>query len=336
MQCNKKCLDKGEKKMRYQISNHLIPVSDEGGEADIRCYVEVLSKEDYREKYRGLVKNHILLQSMENISHCKVDIFKEYILGTLCIPKRVNSGKEECGCGLYMDLEKLLIIGDESWISPIIKKAEDRQMVDIQTPAQALFVFLEALVADDVWVLDDLEKMLDLKEDEISEDVNEIPKDFEKYILSARKKLMTWNRYYKQLNEMGEFLAECPNGIVDGEAKEMFRFFTNNAGRLQSDSQTLREYTLQLRDMYQSKIDVRQNKVVQFLTMVTTIFMPLTLITGWYGMNFQKMPELQWAHGYGIVITLVIIMLLAEWYIFKKKKWLYTNETEKAGRKFKK
>ena len=313
--------------MQYQISNHLMPISDKTGETDSRCYVEVLTKEVYREKYRGLVKNHILLQSMENISHCKADVFKEYILGTLCIPKRFNSAKEEYGCGFYMDREKLLIIGDENWISKIIDKAENRQMVNIQTPAQALFEFLEALVSDDVGILDDLEKMLNLKEDEISENGNEIPKDFEKYIMDTRKKLMAWNRYYKQLNEMSAYLSECPNEIVDTEAREMFRFFANNAGRLQADSQTLREYTLQLRDMYQSKIDVRQNKVVQFLTMVTTIFMPLTLITGWYGMNFQRMPELQWAHGYGIVITLVVILLLGEWYIFRKKNWLDTRGT---------
>ena len=123
-----------------------------------------------------------------------------------------------------MDREKLLIIGEEDRIGKIIEIMEERQVIDIQTPAQVLFEFLEALVADDVEFMDDLEKMLDLKENEMSEDVNEIPKDFEKYILSTRKELMVWNRYYKQLNEMGGVLSDSPNDIVDGDAREMFRF----------------------------------------------------------------------------------------------------------------
>lgn len=314
--------------MQYRILNHLVPIS--GGEltGDRKCYVEVLDIETYRNKYSGLVKKHLLLQSLENVSHCKVDVFKEYILGTLNIPEKYNMAESGWSCGFYMDREKLLIIGEEDRIGKIIEIMEERQVIDIQTPAQVLFEFLEALVADDVEFMDDLEKMLDLKENEMSEDVNEIPKDFEKYILSTRKELMVWNRYYKQLNEMGGVLSDSPNDIVDGDAREMFRFFTNKVGRLQADSQNLREYTLQIHDIYQSQIDVRQNKVMQFLTIVTTIFMPLTLITGWYGMNFQKMPELGWAHGYGLVIVLVIGIILIEWHVFKKKKWLYTEEAD--------
>ena len=61
---------------------------------------------------------------------------------------------------------------------------------------------------------------------------------------------------------------------------------------------------------------------MQFLTIVTTVFMPLTLITGWYGMNFSKMPELDWEYGYGVVIILAVVLVIAEILIFRKKKWL--------------
>lgn len=286
-------------------------------------FVEVLTKEEYREKYRHLVKDHLLLRSMENISHCKVDMFKRYILGTLCVPEKEEPVDVQWCCGFYMDEEKLILLGDgQKNILTVLKRIEKYRIVDMKTPAHVLFEFLESLVVDDVEFADELEKRLDAKEDEMVEEVNEIPKDFEGYILRTRKELTVWNRYYRQLYEMGEFLATCPNKIIDEDAKEMFSFFANKVERLYSDTQMLREYALQLRDMYQSRIDVRQNKVVQFLTIVTTIFMPLTLITGWYGMNFAKMPELHWVHGYGFVILAAVVIIIFEWRIFKKKKWL--------------
>lgn len=58
------------------------------------------------------------------------------------------------------------------------------------------------------------------------------------------------------------------------------------------------------------------------LTVVTTIFMPLTLIVGWYGMNFRFMPELQWKWGYPVVITISVLIVSGSLWFFKKKKWL--------------
>jgi magnesium transporter len=58
------------------------------------------------------------------------------------------------------------------------------------------------------------------------------------------------------------------------------------------------------------------------LTVVTTIFMPLTLIVGWYGMNFRYMPELEWHWGYPVIIIASVVIVVASLLFFKKKKWL--------------
>ena len=83
----------------------------------------------------------------------------------------------------------------------------------------------------------------------------------------------------------------------------------------------MREYSLQLHQIYQSKIDLKQNRVMQFLTVVTTVFMPLTLITGWYGMNFRHIPELDAPWAYPAVILVSLAILLAEVLFFRRKKW---------------
>lgn len=89
--------------------------------------------------------------------------------------------------------------------------------------------------------------------------------------------------------------------------------------QLQNHVHLLRENVLQIRELYQSIQDARQNKIMAVITIVTTIFLPLTLITGWYGMNFVYMPELQWRYGYFAVIMISLIIVIAEIIYFKKK-----------------
>ena len=79
---------------------------------------------------------------------------------------------------------------------------------------------------------------------------------------------------------------------------------------------------MQLRDLYKAHLDIKQNRIMTVLTVVTTIFMPLTLIAGWYGMNFHFMPELNWKWSYPVVIIISIAIAVGSLLFFKKKKWL--------------
>jgi magnesium transporter len=98
--------------------------------------------------------------------------------------------------------------------------------------------------------------------------------------------------------------------------------FSSRVDRLYNSATHLRDYTIQLNDLYQSQLDVRQNRIMTVLTVVTTIFMPLTLIVGWYGMNFKYMPELESRLGYPIVIVLSLFIVVGSLIFFKIKKIL--------------
>ncbi|MEG2775071.1 MAG: CorA family divalent cation transporter, partial [Acetivibrio sp.] len=102
----------------------------------------------------------------------------------------------------------------------------------------------------------------------------------------------------------------------------MFHVFADRAARLQGETQVLREYAMQVQDVYQAEIGIRQNNVMKVLTMVTTIFLPLTLIVGWYGMNFIHMPELAWKYGYPVIIGISLLVVISSLIIFKKKKFM--------------
>jgi magnesium transporter len=75
-------------------------------------------------------------------------------------------------------------------------------------------------------------------------------------------------------------------------------------------------------DIYLSSINNGMNKIMQFLTILGTIFLPLTFITGIYGMNFENMPELKWHWAYYFVLCVMTAIAGSMLFFFKKKKWL--------------
>ena len=100
-----------------------------------------------------------------------------------------------------------------------------------------------------------------------------------------------------------------------------FHLFSQRVSRLHDLTASLREYSIQIRDLYQSQLDIRQNRIMALLTIITSIFMPLTLIAGWYGMNFNSMPEFAWKYGYIYVIALSVAVVAVLMIYAKKKKW---------------
>ena len=92
--------------------------------------------------------------------------------------------------------------------------------------------------------------------------------------------------------------------------------------RLESHVHLLQENVIQLRELYQAQLDAKQNKVMCILTVVTIVFLPLSLLTGWYGMNFANMPESHWRYAYPCVIAITVAIIVFEIIYFKKKKIL--------------
>src|SRR5699024_202960 len=132
---------------------------------------------------------------------------------------------------------------------------------------------------------------------------------------------MKWFHYYAQLNDMVCELEEDEYDFFSVSEHQQLRLLEKRISRLQDGAQSLREYCLQIRELFQAEVDIRQNRIMQILTVVTTLCLPLSLVAGWYGMNFRNMPELHWQYGYpeGIVVSGVSVVLCLR--IIKKKKF---------------
>lgn len=135
-----------------------------------------------------------------------------------------------------------------------------------------------------------------------------------------RKELLILREYYDEMMDVGKELENNENKYFMKKQLKYFGIVADRADRLKEKTNHLLEYARQVNEAYQSRVDSQQNQNMQFLTVISTIFFPLTLITGWYGMNFQNMPEL--ATGYPFVIILSIVVIVVCIMIFKKKNML--------------
>ena len=127
------------------------------------------------------------------------------------------------------------------------------------------------------------------------------------------------NRYYAQLNNLALTLQENASDLLDADSQSRLNYVLRRLNRLQDETQLLREYASQVSSEYQAQVDIAQNRIMKLLTIVTTIFMPLSLIAGWYGMNFANMPELNWPYGYPAVIALSALIVLGCIAYFRRK-----------------
>ena len=182
-----------------------------------------------------------------------------------------------------------------------------------------LYGFLELIVESDRTLMENYEKELDAIEDRV---LAEDEKPGMSRINEIRGDMRELKVHYEQLIDMTQELEENENGFFNEDALRYLHLFMNRMLRLQDTAASVRDHVLQVRDLYHTQLEVKQNRTMSLLTVVTTVFMPLTLITGWYGMNFKYMPELEMRWSYPVVLLVCIAIAVGCLVFFKKKKWM--------------
>jgi magnesium transporter len=124
------------------------------------------------------------------------------------------------------------------------------------------------------------------------------------------------------LRELIYNLEKSDSELIQSTTKIFLRDIYDHAVHIIDSIETYREMLSSMLDIYLSSVSNRMNQVMKVLTIIATIFMPLTFLAGVYGMNFKYMPEIGWPWGYPLVLLVMIGLALAMVQYFKKKKWL--------------
>jgi magnesium transporter len=157
----------------------------------------------------------------------------------------------------------------------------------------------------------------------LDEEVRERPSvETSHNIGSLKRELLRVRRFIWPLREVVHGLTRGEYKVIKKTTEIYLRDTYDSIIQLIDAIEILRDLVSGMFDSYLSSISFRMNKVMNVLTIIATIFIPLTFIAGIYGMNFQHMPELTWRFGYPLVIGIMVGIGVFMIVLFKRKKWL--------------
>ena len=282
-------------------------------------YVAILTTAEWERERESFDMGIDLDLDARNIHNTKAEVNYDSLTGTFQIPDREDLKGNEFCFAFALDEKGVVFIDDSGKAEQMVNSIRRTKRWREPSLERFLHDFLEQIVVRDLSIMEGYEEELNRIEDAILSAqgqgdlarVNEIRGDIRRLLV-----------HYEQIIDMTQELEENENGFFSEENLRYIHLFMNYMIRRHSSAASLRDYTVQVRDLYDAQLGVRQNRIMTLLTVVTTIFMPLTLIAGWYGMNFRYMPELEWRLGYPAVIVLSAAIVVYCLILFKRKKWL--------------
>ena len=282
-------------------------------------YAAVLTNSEWQTLRDGFDMGIDMEPDVSAVHNTKAEVNYDSLTGTFCIPNRKNIPGEEYKFAFALDEKGIVFIDDGGYVLRQIEDIRRYKKWRMPSLERFLYDFLEQVIHPDLALLERYEKELDRIEDAILD--GEAEADM-KRVYEIRNDMRDLKIHYEQLIDLGQELEENENHFFGEENVRYFRLFSDRVSRLADTVTALRDYSMQIRDLYQAQLEVKQNRIMTVLTVVTTIFMPLTLIAGWYGMNFQYMPELAWRYAYPAVAGISVLIVVFSLIFFKKKKWL--------------
>ncbi|MCM3783299.1 magnesium/cobalt transporter CorA [Neobacillus mesonae] len=190
---------------------------------------------------------------------------------------------------------------------------------EVSTPDRFLYFLIDSIVDNYFTVGDRLEARIEKLEEDI---LMHTKKSHLSEIIGLRSEILWLKKALAPQKEVINTLNKKDLRLIDDQLQKYFSDIYENAVKISETFDTFRDLMGNLREAYQSSISNRANEIMRVFTAITTVFMPLTLITGIYGMNFTNMPELDYKYSYFIVIGIIAVLGLSMYLIFRKKDWI--------------
>ncbi|MFD0975613.1 magnesium/cobalt transporter CorA [Salinimicrobium gaetbulicola] len=182
------------------------------------------------------------------------------------------------------------------------------------------FALLDAIVDNYFIVLEEIsDKIEDIEERLLSVEPND---DITFEIQELKKTMLRIRRAVFPLREVVSRLEKVDGGLIDEQTVHYIRDLYDHILQVSENIEVYREMSWGLMDMYMTTISHKMNEVMKVLTIMASIFIPLTFLAGIYGMNFKYMPELDWEYGYPTLLIIMLLLFIGMMIYFKRKHWL--------------
>jgi magnesium transporter len=269
---------------------------------------------------------HVLVQEdIVNLAQRpKLEDFEDYIF--FCL-KMVSLPEEHS----EIKVEQISLILGKNWVLSFQERPGDvfdgvRQRIRLGKgrirklgPDYLFYALADAVVDHYYLVLENLGEKIELLDEEIL--LSASPEKLGS-IHHLKREMIFLRKSVWPLREAFGALERGESKLIKKNTSIFLRDVYDHTIQVIDVIETFRDMLSGILDLYHSTVSNRMNEVMKVLTIIATIFIPITFIAGIYGMNFKYMPELEWRYGYLLVWLVIIVVSSAMVFYFKRKKWL--------------
>ncbi|MBS1557404.1 MAG: magnesium/cobalt transporter CorA [Bacteroidetes bacterium] len=264
----------------------------------------------------------LLLEDITSEHSPRVEEYDEYLFFSLKMLYRIENNE--------IDYEQISFVLGRNYLLSFQEKEGDpfdalreRIRLDMgrvrKKKADYLLYRLIDIIIDNYYVvLDAIGQQIEQIEEQIYN--SNTGQEFRK-IQRLKKELIFLRKALFPLRDALNKLIKDESGFIDPSNERFFSDVYNHVTHLINSLDTYRDLTSSLMDIYMNTQNTRLNEVMKVLTVISTIFIPLTFIVGVYGMNFQFMPELHWKFSYPVVWAVMLMVTIGMVFYFRYKKW---------------
>ena len=241
--------------------------------------------------------------------------------------------KRICGEQVSMFLGRHLLItiqeaaGDDVFDPVRERLRSGRGFIRKSNSDYLAYALLDTVIDHYFPVLESLGDTIEVLEDQV---LTRPSKDCVNRIHHAKRTLMQLRRYVWPVRDVVTSLMHDDSGVVSDHTKVFLRDCYDHTVQIMDLVETYRDVTSGLMDLYLSAVGMRTNEIMRVLTIMSSIFIPLTFVAGVYGMNFSggdgdrplNMPELYHPYGYPICLAVMVLIAIGQIIFFKRKRWL--------------
>lgn len=267
----------------------------------------------------------LLLEDILNTEHRpKIEDYEDYLFFTL---KMLNFDKNIH----EINYEQVSFVLGKNYLlsfqettgdvfDPIRKRIrEGKGKVRRKKADYLLYLLIDAVVDNYFIVLEELEERSEILEDSI---LNNPTEESIEIIQQQKKNILFLRKFIMPLREAVSILIKEESKLIERKTFKYLSDVYDNVLSIIETLETHREIASGLMDIYISALSNKMNLIMKVLTIITTIFIPLTFIAGIYGMNFRFMPELELQWGYPAILLIMALITVVMLVFFKGKKWL--------------
>lgn len=286
--------------------------------------VDGLTDKDLIQKVANKFNLHYLLvEDVLNVDHQpKMDEYDDHIFFTMKMLYRLDSNS--------IDYEHISFVLGKNYLLSFQEKEGDifstirariKQESGVMRKRGAdylMYRLIDTIVDSYYAILENIGHKVEAIEENLSN--NPSVKDFQQ-IQKLRKEFIYLRKVVYPLREALNKIVKNENGCIDERNEKYFSDVYDHVIHLIDSLDTYKDVTSTMMDLYMNTINYKMNEVMKLLTVITTIFIPLSFIASVYGMNFEHMPELTWKYGYYMVLGLMGAIFILMIVYFKHKKW---------------